>query len=488
MRGRSTLASAALIVISVSIGVPAAAAAPAVVSGELSSAASKLPKSASNGSAQVLAMGVDTGAFGDADTVGKNGRYSLKLPPGKWALRTSVVAKGKRYASFLSASIVTRSGQSRSLPLTLRKFKKPRKRRRGKPKRPRKRPPPARRSNINPRDGRSYPGVAYAVKEFDVTASNGALGVFRKGMADMLITDLVTGERCEFTMVEWEHRAAIEREISLQQSEYFDPASRVEPGHLIDPEVFIRGRLEDRPGSPPRNAILAWLEDAKTGARISDDVSVVALEDALFGAEERLAKLVLRDLICARANPPPAQAGPPAPPPAPKPVSDTYSGTFGGTADAVMEQLHWSWNGHVEMDAAQDLAVPPPGGPPGEYRLFTVTSGNVHFNHTGGDAKCSWSGSGDLALKPGNGYLWVQLEVDNPAYFLSMIYNGGSIEVKKSGSECEEETFQMPVFENLASTEQALISPSTTLSGSETHNTPETFDYDYTTNWNLNPG
>ena len=44
--------------------------------------------SAKAGEAQVLALGIDTLAYGDASPVARNGTYSLDLPAGKWALRT----------------------------------------------------------------------------------------------------------------------------------------------------------------------------------------------------------------------------------------------------------------------------------------------------------------------------------------------------------------------------------------------------------------
>jgi len=57
---------------------------------------------------------------------------SLRLLAGKWALRTSIAVLGEPYAAFTSAAIVTKATGRRALPLTAKKFKKPRKpRRRG---------------------------------------------------------------------------------------------------------------------------------------------------------------------------------------------------------------------------------------------------------------------------------------------------------------------------------------------------------------------
>ena len=147
---------AASILASLSLSEPVSAAQPATVSGDLISAAAKLPGSAASGSAQVMAMNVDTGAYGDADNVGRKGHYVLSLPPGTWALRTSTVTDSG-YSSFLSAAIVAKSGQNRTLPLTLRKFKKPRKRHR-KPRRPARAPADGGQVKRQPEGRRLLPG------------------------------------------------------------------------------------------------------------------------------------------------------------------------------------------------------------------------------------------------------------------------------------------------------------------------------------------
>jgi hypothetical protein len=192
--------------------VSAASAAPATVTGVVTSPTAG-PPSPKNSQTNVLAMNVDSGIYGDADTANGKGAYSLKLPAGKWALLTSFLEPGKRAASFLSAAIVAKSGQKRSMPpLTLKQFKKPRKRKRHK-KRHHKQPT-AKVSNVNPRDGRPYDGEAYAVKEFDAVGG-GDIAILGRGMDDIVITDIVGSSECKFTVVEWTHRDLIEKEINL---------------------------------------------------------------------------------------------------------------------------------------------------------------------------------------------------------------------------------------------------------------------------------
>jgi hypothetical protein len=467
-----------------SSGVPAMATpAPATVFGKLSTGAAKLPRSAKTGQAQVLAMNIDTRAFGDAAQVGRSGRYKLELPPGKWALLSSVVTLGTPFASFLSAGIVTSAGQRRTLPLTLKKFKKPRKKVKRK----------ASATNINPRDGRAYKGEAYAVRNFTVVGGGSELAPLGKGMMEMLVTDLIQKPRCDFTLVEFERRDWIAEELKLQQSEYVDPASRVEPGHLIDPEIFIRGRVEDRPGTPHRLALIAWLEDAKTGARLSGDISSVTLNTDFFGSEERLADLLQR-LMCSRTAPKPdPQPAPPLPsPPQPAPAPNHYTGTFSGKADSDVG-LHWTWNGTLDMDAAQDAAAspslpPPNGAPPGSYRLFTVTSGTVDIALNGNVFGCVFTGFGRFDVTPGlMNTLAIQLDAPNPAYalhiqglpFLTVL-------ATKSGN-CSGQT-PFGIFTIWAETgPNAHTSSSMTLADSETVPDPEP-NYHYTTHWSLSPG
>jgi hypothetical protein len=444
--------------------------------------------------------------------VSRRGRYKVNLPPGKWALRTSVVAMGQPFASFTSAAIVTRAGQRRSLPLTLKRFKKPRKRVRRR-KRGRK-PPSARVANVNPRDGRSYPGEAYGVEKFTVASGNADLRVLGTGLSDMLITDLMA-KKCPFTIVEWTRRAAIVAEIALSQTEHVDPASRVEAGHLIDPEILIRGRVEDRPGTPKRIALIAWLVDAKTGARLSPDVSSVSIEDAFFASAGRLSELVMRDLICARANAvPPRPPGPPAapgvsapsapaqlPPPPPSPpvptaATDTYTGSFSGEAYSEAASLRWTWNGTARFDAAQDQgpAAPPlNGAPTGSYRIFTVTSGSVDVTmEADPPSGCALDGSGHFELQPGFlSQIIVQLDVPDPAYAITINGVGNElVQVTKSGGESCTGTSLFPAFSHWASTGLlAHTSPSFSLVGSQSELTPAVpFDYDYTTRWSFAPG
>jgi len=465
------------------------------VSGKLAPGTAKLPKSASTGRAQVLALNIDTMAYGAAAPVARNGKYSLSnLPAGKWALRTSVVALGRPFAAFTSAAIVTKPGQRRSVPLTLKRSKKPRKKK--KVRRPHT-------ANINPKDGQAYAGEAIAIEPFLVVGGDASLAGIGKGMGVMQGTELLTKPLCAYTIVEWSRRAEIEREIALSQTEYIDPATKIEEGHLIDPEIIVKGRVEDRPGTPGRVAMIAWLVDAKTGARLSGDVSSVMLDDAVFANVRRLGQLIMRDLICARAKKPapvtttPAAPAPPPPsPPVPAAATNVYTGTFSGEAYSEAAFVRQTWNGTIRLDAAQDSAppVPPPNGAPaGSYRTFTATSGSVDVTIEGRfPGNCALDGTGHIDLIPGFiNQLIVQLDVPNPAYVLA--FTGlptDVVQVTRSGGPGCSGTSPFPVFSPWASTGMlAHTAPSFALSDFQAVLTPEApFDYDYTTRWSLSPG
>lgn len=465
------------------------------VSGELAPGTAKLPKSASTGRAQVLALNIDTMAYGAAAPVARTGKYSLNLPAGKWALRTSVVALGKPFAAFTSAAIVTKPGQRRSVPLTLKRSKKPRKTKK-KPRRPHT-------ANINPKDGQAYPGEAFAIERFPVIGGDAALAGIGNGMPSMQTTELMTKPPCAFTLVEWSRRSEVQDEIALSQTEFIDPAAKVEAGHLIDPEIFIRGRVEERPGTPKRVALIAWLVDAKTGAKLSGEVSSVTLRDDIFVNVRRLGLIIQRDLICARTKKaapvttttPAAPAPPPPSPPVPTAATNVYTGTFSGEAYSEAAFVRQTWNGSLRLDAAQDSAPPAPppnGAPPGSYRTFTATSGSVDVTIEGRfPGNCRLDGTGHIELIPGFiNQLIVQLDVPNPAYVL--VFTGlpiDVVQVTKSGGEGCSGTSPFPVFSPWASTGMlAHTSPSFALADFQAELTPATpFDYDYTTRWSLSP-
>lgn len=109
-----------------------------------------------------------------------------------------------------------------------------------------------------------------------------------------------------------------------------------------------------------------------------------------FTSAERLAELIHRDLICARAGAGAcAPSGPSGAGGASAPAALASSAhrrdrrlhrDFSGEAYSEAAVTRWTWSGRAVLDAAQDqgpLFPPPNGAPPGSYRTFTATTGGV---------------------------------------------------------------------------------------------------------------
>ena len=253
-------------------------------------------------------------------------------------------------------------------------------------------------------------------------------------------------------------------------------------------------------------ALIAWLVDAKTGVKLSGEVSSVTLTGAFFANVRRLGELIQRDLICARANavppappattePAPAPTPPPSPP-VPTAATNVYTGTFSGEAYSLAAAARWTWTGTARLDAAYDSSPPfppPNGAPAGSYRTFSVSSGGVdiavEFTPPG---DCTIKGSGHVDFVPGLlSQVVVQLDAPNPAYVVHLAgLASDTITATRSGGDGCTGTTPVPIFTELASTgTTAHTSPSYALEGSQAVLTPESpFDYDYTTRWSFAPG
>jgi hypothetical protein len=187
------------------VAAPVADAADVKLSGKLSG--TKLPKP-SAGVSLLRAMNLSDGTLGGAQFLTRRGSFSVKVPPGPYGLIAgSVFFHKKKPTTKLVGALLARSGKSRRLPLSLR------------------------RSASQPIVGVNY--------------FTGGASYQNHGLADMVVTDLFEqeGKPCDFTMVELMRRAEIIKEIRLQQTKYFDPASRVKTGHLLQPTAVVNGSL-----------------------------------------------------------------------------------------------------------------------------------------------------------------------------------------------------------------------------------------------------
>lgn len=119
---------------------------------------------------------------------------------------------------------------------------------------------------------------------FDNQTGDASFDVMRKGLADMLITDLVALD--EVSVVEREKLEAVLAELSLQQQKSFDPATRVKLGRLVGAKYQLAG------------SILSLSPDVSLEARLVDlaknEVKVTArvkgAPTRLFDLEQELVK------------------------------------------------------------------------------------------------------------------------------------------------------------------------------------------------------
>jgi hypothetical protein len=126
---------------------------------------------------------------------------------------------------------------------------------------------------------------AIAVERFTGNGPNAQLG---PGLTSMLITSRVgIEEPFKPVLVEWEHRAEMQREIDLSNSPYADPSTRLTK-QWIEPDFFVCG------GVATTDSTTTWsisLVDATTGDSVWSEIRTArdtAILDAPDGIAERL--------------------------------------------------------------------------------------------------------------------------------------------------------------------------------------------------------
>ena len=133
-----------------------------------------------------------------------------------------------------------------------------------------------------------------AVLYFDVQASDPSLVVLRKGLAQMLVTDLIDPER--WTLVERTRLEAVMAEHKLQATSKMDRATMAKVGKLLGARWLVLGSVVAMAGSARLDAHLV---DVETGALLGAS-KASGKDDDFFGIEGQLAEQ-LRLLLQARA-------------------------------------------------------------------------------------------------------------------------------------------------------------------------------------------
>ncbi len=262
--------AAAMVLSCVAAGV-ASGAALVRVSGTLSGARPPAPGA---GVSLVQALNLGDGALSATGFVDGRGRFSLSVPPGPYALLGGTVFfRGGLPTVRLVGALRARPGKPRRVALSLHPVRT----------HPRLATPAA----------SAGPALSRRVGVMDFT---GGAPYQNRGLATMIVTDLVPlddGPPCAFTVVEMQQRDAIIREIRLQQTQFFDPASVVRPGQLLQPTLVVRGSLAPHGGDDVSYSLrVVYARNGRTKGTVSGRTGRNGWLTASGGIARQLVKII----------------------------------------------------------------------------------------------------------------------------------------------------------------------------------------------------
>jgi TolB-like protein len=146
-----------------------------------------------------------------------------------------------------------------------------------------------------------------AVLYFDYSGKTAELEVLKKGLAQMLISDLSQSERIR--LVERDRLEAVLAELDLGKSKKVDPATAAKIGKLLGARYLVLGGYFDLMDALRVDARVVEVE---TG-RVVKSVGGQGLRDEFLELEQRLARdlaLVLEGELPAKTTAPPATPAP----------------------------------------------------------------------------------------------------------------------------------------------------------------------------------
>jgi len=265
-----TLAVGLAVCLSLSAGAVAPAHA-STITGKLVGA--KLPAK-SAGVASVRAVDPATLAIAAAARV-RSARYKLTVPAGRYVLlATTTPFRGQARIDRPVGTVTLRTGARKTLRLTFKRR--------------------VRRSAA--RAAQSFVPVKYPavwVKHFEVSGPS-ELSALRKGLADMLITDLMgIKAKCGGVIVEREKLGFLIAEQKLSQSPAGDPSTRIPSNRMIGHNREVTGSLTVTGGTA---TLTVFVKNTVTGSRRS--VTRTAPIAQFFELEQSVVPEVIR-LICA---------------------------------------------------------------------------------------------------------------------------------------------------------------------------------------------
>jgi hypothetical protein len=234
------------------------------------------------GAAVVRAVNPLTGLIVAASDVRANGTWSLRLPNGRYTVLATVVPLNGPIRTATSPIVQARGAKPTRLRVSLRRQRAP------------KVPRRTQKARIDFGNAPTPGAPVIAVKALDTTAPTP--GYVGKGMADLLITDLVSGsEQCTPRVREYERIADVEAEIAFSNSKYGDPATRIPRGQLLTIDLFVEGSIAN--GADGSRSWTLRLRDASTGKTVGgDSVSLPPGGDFMEAEEQSVRRLL--DQIC----------------------------------------------------------------------------------------------------------------------------------------------------------------------------------------------
>ena len=183
----------------------------------------------------------------------------------------------------------------------------------------------------------------------------------------------------EMKMVETANREALEREIELSNSKYFDPKTRITP-HFVQPDTIISGHGQVAGDNVTIDVVMR--------GKVNGSASVTMPLSEIFTAMDAVAA-DLKGQIC-RSKDEPAPPAPPAPPATGSLLG--YRGSLSGSATITSQAgtIVESWSSsdvRFSRIASSDTA---PG--------YEITAGTLQFNVSGTVGGCTVSGAKAMPL------------------------------------------------------------------------------------------
>jgi hypothetical protein len=223
-----------------------------------------------------------------------------------------------------------------------------------------------------------------AIVGIDPNLTISGLEGYRAGLPiEAVIASVMFENECanggEMKMVETANREALEREIELSNSKYFDPKTRITP-HFVQPDTIISGH-----GQVAGDTVTI---DVVMRGKVNGASSVTMPLSKLFEAMDAVGA-DLKGQICRSKDEPPA----PAPPPPPATGSLLgYRGSLSGSATitslaGVITESWTSSDVRFSRIASSDSA---PG--------YEITQGTLSFNVSGTVGGCTVSGAKAMPL------------------------------------------------------------------------------------------